>query len=269
MNLTEPLSFHSGKLPLLISIPHAGTQLTPVVEAGLTDAARPLSDTDWHIPRLYDFARNMGASLLIGNYSRLVVDLNRPEDDQPLYTTATTGLFPETLFDGRACFISGKTPSPQERQSYLSHIWRPYHQQLQSELDRLKAQFGYALLLDAHSIASVIPRLFEGQLPDLNFGTNSGVSCDPSLSDQLIECCQHQSTFSHILNGRFKGGHITRSYGLPQNQQHAVQLELSQLNYMSETEPYHYLPERAVHLQQLLEQLIHTMLSWGEQHYQR
>ncbi|MCB5301099.1 N-formylglutamate deformylase [Yersinia bercovieri] len=269
MNITDPLSFCAGKLPLLISIPHAGTRLTPAVAAGLSDAARPLSDTDWHIPRLYDFAHEMGASLVIGNYSRLVVDLNRPEDDQPLYTTATTGLFPETLFDGRPCFMSGKTPSPQERQSYLQHIWRPYHQQLQSELVRLKNQFGYVLLLDAHSIASVIPRLFEGRLPDLNFGTNSGASCAQSLSEQLLECCQHHSSFSHILNGRFKGGHITRAYGLPQQHQHAVQLELSQLNYMSETEPYPYLPERATHLQQLLQQLINRMLLWGESYYQR
>ncbi|CNH75366.1 N-formylglutamate deformylase [Yersinia pekkanenii] len=269
MNITDPLSFHAGKLPLLISIPHAGTRLTPIVEAGLTSAARPLSDTDWHIPRLYEFARNMGASIVIGHYSRLVVDLNRPEDDQPLYTTATTGLFPATLFDGQPCFMAGKTPSPQERQSYLLQIWRPYHQQLQLELGRLKAKFGYALLLDAHSIASVIPRLFEGQLPDLNFGTNSGVSCAPSLSQQLIECCQRQSAFSHILNGRFKGGYITRAYGLPLNNQHAVQLELSQLNYMSETKPYSYLSERAIHLQQLLQQLIDTMLSWGEQQSHR
>ncbi|OVZ91657.1 N-formylglutamate deformylase [Yersinia kristensenii] len=269
MNLIDPLSFQAGKLPLLISIPHAGTRLTPAVEAGLTDAARPLSDTDWHIPRLYDFAHNIGASIVIGNYSRLVVDLNRPEDDQPLYTSATTGLFPETLFDGRPCFRPGKSPSPQERQSCLLHIWRPYHQQLQGELARLKAKFGYALLLDAHSIASVIPRLFDGQLPDLNFGTNSGASCDSSLSKQLIECCEQQSTFSHILNGRFKGGYITRAYGLPHSHQHAVQLELSQLNYMSETEPYSYLPAQASHLQKLLQQLVNTMLAWGEQHYSR
>ncbi|CNJ34302.1 N-formylglutamate deformylase [Yersinia aldovae] len=269
MNLTESLRFQAGKLPLLISIPHAGTRLTPAVEAGLTAAARPLSDTDWHIPHLYDFAHDMGASILIGNYSRLVVDLNRPDDDQPLYTTATTGLFPETLFDGQPCFMSGKTPSPQERQSYLMQIWRPYHQQLQRELERLRAKFGYALLLDAHSIASVIPRLFEGKLPDLNFGTNSGASCSPSLSKQLIECCEHQSTFSHILNGRFKGGYITRAYGLPQDHQHAVQLELSQLNYMSETEPYTYQPERAARLQQLLQPLVDTMLKWGEQQYHR
>lgn len=267
MNFTDPLSFHAGKLPLLISIPHAGTRLPPTVEAGLTDAARSLCDTDWHIPRLYDFAQHIGASMVIGHYSRLVVDLNRPEDNQPLYTTATTGLFPETLFDGQPCFMPGKTPPPQERQSYLQYIWRPYHQQLQLELARLKADFGYALLLDAHSIASVIPRLFDGQLPDLNFGTNSGASCSASLSEQLIECCENQSTFSHVLNGRFKGGYITRAYGQPQNHQHAVQLELAQLNYMSETQPYSYLPERATHLQQLLHKIINTMLKWGEEQY--
>ncbi|CNC03508.1 N-formylglutamate deformylase [Yersinia pseudotuberculosis] len=267
MNLTDSYYFQGGKIPLLISIPHAGTRLTPAVEAGLTAAAQPLSDTDWHIPRLYDFAREMGASVLIGQYSRLVVDLNRPLDDQPLYATATTGLFPETLFDGRACFEAGKAPSPNERQSYLTHIWQPYHQRLQQELARLRVQFGYALLLDAHSIASVIPRLFDGQLPDLNIGTNDNASCLLSLTEQLIACCQRQTAFSHVLNGRFKGGYITRTYGLPQNHHHAVQLELAQLNYMSETEPYAYRPDRAIHLQQLLQQFITTMLMWGEQTY--
>lgn len=267
MNLTDPFYFHSGELPLLISIPHAGIRLTPAVEAGLTIAARPLSDTDWHIPRLYEFTRDMGASVLVGQYSRLVVDLNRSPDDQPLYTTATTGLFPETLFDGRPCFNVGKTPSPSERQSYLTSIWHPYHQQLQQELARLRAQFGYALLLDAHSIASVIPRLFDGQLPDLNLGTNNSTSCPLSLAERLTECCQHQTVFSHVLNGRFKGGYITREYGVPQNHYHAVQLELAQLNYMSETEPYAYQPERAMYLQQLLRQLITVMLKWGEQAY--
>ncbi|AKA37030.1 N-formylglutamate deformylase [Yersinia ruckeri] len=265
MTLTEPISFHAGELPLLISIPHAGTRLTPAVAAGLSDAARPLSDTDWHIPRLYSFAKEMGASMLIGHYSRLVVDLNRPPDDQPLYSSATTGLFPDTLFDGRPCFIAGKTPSAAERQSYLDEIWHPYHQQLQQELDRLKAKHGYALLLDAHSIASVIPRLFDGKLPDLNWGTNGGVSCAEELSARLIACCQQQTTFTHILNGRFKGGYITRAYGQPPLQQYAVQLELAQLNYMSESEPYDFNAVRAEVLQTLLKQLIGSMILWGRQ----
>lgn len=156
MTIRDPFSFQSGSLPLLISIPHAGTQLTPAVEAGLTDEARPLPDTDWHIPQLYDFARAMGASVLVGNYSRFVIDLNRPADDKPLYTTATTGLYPDVLFDGRPSFLPGKAPTDAERAGYLQQIWQPYHQQLQDELARLKARHGYALLFDAHSIASVI-----------------------------------------------------------------------------------------------------------------
>ncbi|MFI8418161.1 N-formylglutamate deformylase [Serratia sp. NPDC078593] len=265
MTLPDPFLFHTGSLPLLISIPHAGTQLTPAVEAGLTDDARPLPDTDWHIPQLYEFARTLGASILVGNYSRFVIDLNRPSDNKPLYTTATTGLFPDVLFDGRPSFLPGKAPSDQERDGYLQHIWQPYHQQLQSELARLKAQHGYALLFDAHSIASVIPRLFDGQLPDLNLGTNAGASCADSLSKRLVECCDTQQRFSHVLNGRFKGGYITRAYGKPSEHQHAVQLELAQVNYMSEQSPFAFDAARAAPLQQLLQQLLESMIDWGAQ----
>jgi formiminoglutamase len=238
--------------------------LTPAVEKGLTDEARPLQDTDWHIPRLYDFARAMGASILVGNYSRLVIDLNRPADDKPLYTTATTGLFPDVLFDGRSSFLPDAAPSDEERAGYLQNIWQPYHQQLQHELTRLKTQHGYALLFDAHSIASVIPRLFDGKLPDLNLGTNGGESCPASLSDRLVTCCQQQQQFSHVLNGRFKGGYITRAYGQPQENQHAVQLELAQVNYMSE-QTFEFDAARAAPLQRLLQQMIESMLAWGEQ----
>lgn len=262
--ICDPFEFQSGQLPLLISIPHAGTRLTPAVEKGLTDEARPLQDTDWHIPRLYDFARAMGTSILVGNYSRLVIDLNRPADDKPLYTTATTGLFPDVLFDGRPSFLPDAAPSDQERAGYLQNIWQPYHQQLQNELTRLKAQHGYALLFDAHSIASVIPRLFDGKLPDLNLGTNGGESCPASLSDRLVTCCQQQQQFSHVLNGRFKGGYITRAYGQPQEHQHAVQLELAQVNYMSE-QTFEFDAVRAAPLQRLLQQMIESMLAWGEQ----
>ncbi|WP_260515114.1 N-formylglutamate deformylase [Serratia fonticola] len=264
MMIRDPFEFQSGQLPLMISIPHAGTRLTPAVEKGLTDEARPLQDTDWHIPRLYDFARAMGASILVGNYSRLVIDLNRPADDKPLYTTATTGLFPDVLFDGRPSFLPDAAPSDEERAGYLQNIWQPYHQQLQNELARLKAQHGYALLFDAHSIASVIPRLFDGKLPDLNLGTNGGESCPASLSDRLVTCCQQQQQFSHVLNGRFKGGYITRAYGQPQENQHAVQLELAQVNYMSE-QTFEFDTARAAPLQHLLQQMIESMLVWGEQ----
>jgi N-formylglutamate deformylase len=267
--IAEPYQFTQGTAPLLISIPHAGTHLTPEVASGLSDAALPLSDTDWHIPQLYDFARALGASILVGQYSRFVIDLNRPSDDKPLYTTATTGLYPDTLFDGRATFKPGMTPADARRQQYLEQIWQPYHQKIRSELARMKQEFGYALLFDAHSIASVIPRLFDGQLPDLNLGTNSGASCSPALSEILERTCNQQSRFSHVLNGRFKGGYITRAYGQPDLDIHAVQLELAQVNYMEEIEPFAFAPDKAAELQVLLKRLLEGMVRWGEDAYKQ
>lgn len=257
--------FAEGTLPLLVSIPHAGTALTPEVEAGLSDAARPLPDTDWHIPRLYEFVADLGASVLAGNYSRMVIDLNRPADDTPLYATATTGLYPQTLFDGTATFLPGKAPDEQQRKKALDTLWQPYHQQLQQELERLKAVHGYALLFDAHSIASRIPRLFDGQLPDINLGTHGGRSCDALIEEHLVARVASQKNFSWVANGRFKGGYITRAYGHPAQGVHAVQLELAQRNYMDEEAPFSYRPERACRLQPLLEQLLQAMLNSAQQ----
>lgn len=257
--------FSKGKLPLLVSIPHAGTALTPEVEAGLSEAARTLPDTDWHIPALYNFVRSLGASVLVGNYSRMVIDLNRPSDDKPLYTTATTGLFPDTLFDGSATFMPGKTPDARQRQAALDAVWLPYHQQLRDELERLKAEYGYALLFDAHSIASRIPRLFEGMLPDLNLGTHGGRSCDALIEEHLVARMASQQQYSWVVNGRFKGGYITRAYGNPAQGVHAVQLELAQRNYMDEQPPFGYREERANALRPLLEQLISAMMSSAQQ----
>ncbi|MHC9057602.1 N-formylglutamate deformylase [Pantoea sp. y20] len=259
-----PFHFTAGKIPLLVSIPHAGTQLTPEVDAGLSDAARGLPDTDWHLPLLYDFVRDLGASVLIGHYSRFVIDLNRPADNQPLYTTATTGLYPETLFDGSPTFAPGKTPSAEVRQGYLDTIWQPYHQQLQQELARLKAEHGYALLFDAHSIASVIPRLFEGRLPDLNIGTNDGASCSTAVINAIKQVCNAQNDYSWIANGRFKGGYITRAYGQPDQGVQAVQLELAQLNYMDETPPFAWQQDRAAQLHKVLIPLMQAFLDAGK-----
>jgi len=150
--MDKVLSFHQGRLPLLISMPHAGLQLTPAVHDGLVEPARSLPDTDWHIPHLYDFARELGASVVAAEYSRFVIDLNRPDDDKPLYAGATTGLYPATLFEGEPLFKEGLVPSADERKAYLEQIWRPYHETIKRELVRLRDAFGYALLWAAHSI---------------------------------------------------------------------------------------------------------------------
>ncbi|SHO55395.1 N-formylglutamate deformylase [Vibrio quintilis] len=252
----EAFQYYPGTSPLLISIPHAGIHLTPAVEAGLSETAKSLPDTDWHVPKLYEFARQTGAHVLIANYSRFVIDLNRPADDQPLYTTATTGLFPQTLFDGTPIFSAGNAPSNDDRAAYLTNIWQPYHMKIQDTLTHIKEKFGYALLFDAHSIASNIPRLFDGQLPDLNIGTNQEQSCAPALQKAVEAVCQNQDTFSWVLNGRFKGGYITRAYGRPEQGWHAIQLELAQCNYMEETPPFNWREEKAAQLIPVLKTII-------------
>ena len=259
MTIRDPFSFQSGSLPLLISIPHAGTQLTPAVEAGLTDDARPLPDTDWHIPQLYDFARAMGASVLVGNYSRFVIDLNRPADDKPLYTTATTPV------SRRAVRRPPKLPAGQSadgrrtrRLSAADLATLSSAAAGRTGTPQCAARLCAAVRRTLHRLGD--PRLFDGKLPDLNLGTNGGESCARALSDRLVACCEQQQQYTHVLNGRFKGGYITRAYGQPQQQQHAIQLELAQMNYMSEQYPYAFEPQRAASLQRLLKQMIEGLL---------
>lgn len=265
--MDKVLHFTRGRLPLLISMPHAGLRLTPAVEAGLVEPARSLPDTDWHLPQLYAFAAEQGASILAAEYSRFVIDLNRPADDRPLYNGATTGLYPATLFDGSPLFREGLAPSAAERAQYLARIWTPYHQTLALELARLRGEFGYALLFDAHSIRSRVPHLFEGRLPDFNLGTFDGASCAPPLASRLERSCADAAGYSHVLNGRFKGGHITRHYGNPAAHIHAVQLELAQSTYMEEFAPFRFRQDLASPTQEVLETLVQDLLDWGQEQY--
>lgn len=267
--MSDTFKFTRGQVPLLISMPHPGTRLTAAVEQGLVPAGHALADTDWHIPRLYAMTEELGASRLEALYSRYVIDLNRPDDDVPLYSSATTGLFPDVLFDGSPLFRDGQAPDALARQQALEEIWRPYHQTLVAELQRLREAFGYALLWDAHSICSRIPRLFDGQLPDLNFGTFDGASCAPELTSRLQAVASGQQRLTHVFNGRFKGGFITRHYGAPDQHIHAVQLELAQCTYMDEAPPFGYREDRAIPTQDVLRQLLEAALTWGRERYGR
>jgi formiminoglutamase len=253
--------FLPGETPLLVSMPHVGTDLPPGMADNLSDAARLLPDTDWHLTRLYDFAGRMGANVLAARYSRFAIDLNRPPDDKPLYATATTGLYQETLFDGTPVFRPGGAPGKSARADFLAHIWMPYHDRLIAELARIKDRFGYAILFDAHSIRGEIPRLFEGSLPDFNIGTNEGRSAAADLSERLAAVCDAPG-YRHVVNGRFKGGYITRNYGDPANRIHAVQLELAQRTYMREAAPYDYREERAETVRPVLRNFVETLIGW-------
>lgn len=259
--MIQAYDFIPGPSPLLISMPHVGVELMPEVAAGLAAPAKGLCDTDWHLPILYDFAKDIGASVLIARWSRFNIDLNRPSDDKPLYATATTGLYPDILFDGTPMFVAGKEPSKEARARYLNEIWHPYHERLASELTAKKKQHGFATLFDAHSIKGNVPRLFDGDLPDFNIGTNSGASCAPSLAEKLAAACDAPG-YRHIVNGRFKGGHITREFGQPANGVHAVQLELAQRTYMREEPPFDYLPDVAANVRPILKRFVEILANF-------
>jgi formiminoglutamase len=233
------------------------------MEGRLSAACASLGDTDWHLPRLYDFLQSLGASTLVARYTRFAVDLNRPPDDTPLYATATTGLHPDILFDGTPAFREGRGLTRDECAGFLAESWIPYHARIASELERIRRAHGYALLFDAHSIAGEIPRLFEGRLPDFNLGTADGKSADPSLTESLARVLGQAPGYRLAVNGRFKGGYITRHYGDPSRAIHAVQLELAQRTYMQEHAPYAYLPERAEQVRPVLRRFVEAMLEWG------
>ena len=254
-------TLETGTRPLLISMPHCGTALPDSMRDQWVPRAWATEDTDWHMPLLYRFAKQLGASVLIPHYARYVIDLNRPPDDTPMYPGASnTELCPTRFFTGEPLYLEGCQPNAEEQAHRLQTYWRPYHDALQQELARLRAQHGRALLWDAHSIRSEIPWLFDGRLPDLNVGTANGQAADASIAQAVMAVCETFPAFSHVLNGRFKGGYITRHYGQPSQGVHAVQLEMCQSLYMREAAPYDYLPERAAHIVPVLEQMVQAAL---------
>ncbi|WP_353474144.1 N-formylglutamate deformylase [Salipiger sp. H15] len=251
----------SGSSPLLLNVPHAGEILPPALAEALTSEARDLRDTDWHMDRIARDILPAGASLLAARVSRYAVDLNRPKDDTPLYSGATTGLISTIDFDGTPLYRDGAEPDAAERAARIAAYWEPYHAALSAEIARIRAAHGYCLLLDLHSIRSRVPRLFEGRLPDLNLGTNSGAACAPALSDAAYAALRG-SGFSAVRDGRFKGGFITRHYGDPARNVHALQIEIAQECYMLEESPWTYLPERADRLKTALAALVAAMTSF-------
>ena len=254
------LTLHRGTRPLLVSLPHDGTRVPDAIAARLTDSARGVPDTDWHVSRLYDFARGLGASVLVPTHSRYVVDLNRGEDDTSLYPGQnTTGLCPVRQFDGSPVYLDGQEPTEGEVRGRVEAYWRPYHDALAGELDRLRAEHGRVVLWEGHSIRGELPWLFPGRLPDLNLGTAGGASCSPELAERLARALARQDGYDWVANGRFKGGHITRHYGRPELGVEAVQLEIAQRCYMDEAS-FEWDAAKAAQLQEVLRVLLEAAL---------
>ncbi|MYM81778.1 N-formylglutamate deformylase [Duganella sp. FT50W] len=253
--------FKAGSIPLLVSMPHVGTDIPDEVLAAMTPAAVDRQDTDWHLVRLYDFLAEMGASTLSARWSRYVIDLNRPPENTNLYPGQdTTGLCPVDTFHREPLYLDGCTPDEAEVRRRLQAYWKPYHEQLRAELDRLLALHGRVVLWDAHSIASHVPRFFEGKLPDLNFGTADGKSCAPGLTEAVV--ARVDGGYTVAVNGRFKGGHITRFYGAPARGVHAIQLEMCQSTYMDEAAPYGYRSDLAAQVRQPLRAMMQAAADW-------
>ncbi len=263
-NPSDVFTLHQGTVPLLVSVPHAGQLLPPSMNATMEPRAFNLEDTDWYLDQLFDIARALGASLITPRYSRYVIDLNRPGDNAPMYPGANnTELCPTRFFTGDPLYRPGMAPGNDEVDQRRQRYWQPYHDTLSSEMQRLHVQHGHAVLFDGHSIKAELPWLFEGRLPDLNLGTANGTSCAPSMRDALAKVLDANPGYTHVVDGRFKGGYITRHYGRPAQGWHAVQLEMGWHLYADDSvAPPAWSDPRAARLRPLLRALMQTMLTW-------
>jgi N-formylglutamate deformylase len=261
--MTPIFNLQMGHAPLLVSLPHVGITIADDIRHTMRLRALDVPDTDWHLDLLYAFVTKLGASLIVPQYSRYVIDLNRPPENTPMYAGSNnTELCPTRSFTGDAIYHDGQSPSSDEIARRCQRYWLPYHDALKVELARIRAVHGHAILFDGHSIKSTLPWLFEGQLPDLNLGTVNGSSCAPSLREALNQQFRTQTPYSYALDGRFKGGYITRQYGRPNEHIHAVQLEMSWRCYMAEAPPFEIDPARESELQPLLKAIVETMIEW-------
>ncbi len=259
--MTPPPIFtrQTGFSPLLVSIPHAGTYVPPDIVARLSPIGRKVPDTDWHVDRLYAFLAELDVTVLTATHSRYVVDLNRGPDGHKLYPgQAETGICPTETFGGTPIY-AGAPPTAADIATRVATYWQPYHDALRAEIARLTRLHGRVHILDGHSINGTIPRLFEGALPDLNVGTNDGASASAALAGRVMEAVAGQG-FTHVLNGRFKGGFITRHYGAPKAGVHVIQLEMAWRAYVDEAEPTRFQPARAAHLIGVLRRVAAAMV---------
>lgn len=265
------LQITQGSAPLILSVPHSGTDIPRELHTGLRSAFLATCDTDWWVERLYDFGAALGATIIRTTLSRTVIDVNRDPSGQSLYPgQATTGLCPVTTFDGAALYEPGAEPDGASIAERTARYFTPYHQALRAQLQRLLERHARVVLYDCHSIRSQVPRLFSGELPQFNLGTNSGASCDPRLRTAVTELCAGKGQ-SYVVDGRFKGGYITRHYGSPSTGIHALQMELACRGYLAEPTgeltqanwPAAYDPVRATALRATLQRILQECLRFA------
>jgi N-formylglutamate deformylase len=267
------LEVRRGEAPLVVSFPHTGTGIPPEIESQLASSWLARKDADWWVHLLYDFVSSLGATTIRTNLSRTVIDVNRDPSGASLYPgQATTELCPITTFDGEPLYPAGAAPDEREISRRRELYFQPYHEALSAEIERLRGRYPRVVLYEAHSIRSRVPRLFDGELPNLNIGTNGGASCAPELAAAIERACD-RSNFTRVTNGRFKGGWTTRHYGSPSRGIHAVQMELACRGYMSEPReavdptnwPPAYDPAKAATMRATLTSVIQACLDFANE----
>lgn len=261
-----------GQSPVLLSLPHTGTQIPDDIRPSLRDPWLSTKDTDWWIDKLYEFALDLDITTVRTPFSRTVIDVNRDPSGASLYPgQITTGLCPLMTFEDEPLYHEGLEPNPDEIERRKSLYFTPYHQAIEAELTRLKSIHPKIVLYDAHAIRSNLPRLFEGQLPQFNIGDNSGQACNSVLTTAITDHCA-ASGQSYVVNGRFKGGWITRHYGRPSDNIHAIQMELCFRGYMDEPSapvspdnwPTPYNQDRAVVMSTTLKAILKSAIEFAK-----
>lgn len=269
------LSIARNEAPLIVSMPHTGTEIPADIESILASEWLARKDTDWWVEKLYDFAPTLDATVIRTAISRCVIDANRDPSGRSLYPGMnTTELCPTTTFDGEPLYRKSEPLGANQIMRRQAQFFDPYHAAIRKEIERLGRKHPKVVLFEAHSIRSGIPRLFEGELPHFNIGTNSGASCAPGLTGAIERACtpvvEEEKGFARVTNGRFKGGYTTRHYGAPERNVHAVQLELAMRGYMDEPDelspqnwPANYDPARAATLRSVLHRILEACLQFA------
>lgn len=260
--MTGWLTVRQGAAPLIVSVPHAGTTIPADILPSLRDEVIAISDADFFVDRLYDFVAPLDVTFVTTAISRTVIDVNRDPAGVSLYPgQTTTGLCPLERFDGTPLYREGQDPDDAEIDRRRRRYFNPYHAALHTEIDRLRARHPAIVLYDAHSIKSHVPRLFAGALPQFNIGSFDGRSCADALTAAVEAACGD----STVVNGRFKGGWITRHYGAPHRGVHAIQMELAMRGYLDEAADWPPLWDdaRAMTLQKRLRAIIDACLTFA------
>ncbi len=252
----DPFVTNEGSSPVILGMPHVGTDIPEKLATRLNDTGRAIADTDWWIDRLYD-GLLADATVVKATFSRYVIDANRDPSGVSLYPGQnTTGVCPEVTFDDVPIYLGGQAPDDDEIAGRIENFHSPYHVQLAEQIERVKTQHGIAILYDCHSIRSNISFLFDGQLPVFNIGTNEGQTCAAEIEQAVVSVCAAADGYDHALNGRFKGGWTTRRYGQPNQNVHAIQMELGQRAYMIEQPPWTYRKDLAGTVRPYLKDLL-------------